>query len=84
MNRDKLLERILSGASDANIRFEELCGLLRSLGFAERQKGSSHHIFTYVGVSDILNVQPLHDSHAKAYQVKQVRNLLLKYRIISS
>jgi hypothetical protein len=83
MNRDKLLDRILSGASDANIRFDELCGLLRSLGFAERHKGSSHHIFTYEGVIEILNLQPLRDGHAKPYQVKQVRNLLLKYRIIS-
>lgn len=33
---DKLLERILSGTSDANIPFKSLCRLLHRLGFQER------------------------------------------------
>ncbi len=41
---DKLLLQILSGLSDANIRFCDLCQLLRNLGFDERIRGS-HHIF---------------------------------------
>lgn len=76
---DKTLERILRGASDANISFDELCGLLRSLGFDERVKGS-HHIFTRSEVVEIINLQPK-DSKAKAYQVKQVRALILKYKL---
>jgi len=52
--------------------------ILLSLGFAERIKGS-HHIFTKENVAEIINVQPLNDGNAKAYQVKQVRNILLKY-----
>ena len=43
--QDKLLERILRGASDANISFSELVQLLERLGFDERIRGS-HHIFT--------------------------------------
>ncbi len=31
--RDKLLERILRGSSDANIPFGDLCNLLRRIGF---------------------------------------------------
>lgn len=42
---EKLLFRILRGASDTNIPFAGLCVLLRSLGFEERIRGS-HHIFT--------------------------------------
>ena len=78
-HRDKLLDRILGGASDANIPFAEMCHLLRTLGFDERIKGS-HHIFTKVGIEEILNLQPK-DAKAKRYQVKQVRNLILKHKL---
>jgi hypothetical protein len=75
----KLLERVLSGRVDANIGFNDLVGLLRSLQFQERIKGS-HHIFTRLGVEEILNLQPK-GSKAKPYQVKQVRQVILKYRL---
>jgi hypothetical protein len=74
-----LLDRILRGTSDANIPFGELCSLLRHLGFAERIRGS-HHIFTRTGIDEILNLQPK-GADAKLYQVKQVRNVILKYRL---
>jgi len=76
---DKLLARILRGTSDSNISFAELCRSLRRLGFDERIRGS-HHIFTKEGVADILNLQPF-GAQAKPYQVKQVRNVILKYKM---
>ena len=76
---DKLLARILQGTSDANIPFTQLCQLLSRLGFDERIRGS-HHIFTKEGVEEILNLQPK-SSQAKAYQVKQVRVVILKYQL---
>ncbi len=76
---NKLLARILSGASDTNISFTEICRLLCKLGFNERIKGS-HHIFTKDGVEEILNLQ-LKGSKAKPYQVKQVRKVILKYKL---
>jgi hypothetical protein len=76
---DKLLNRILRGMSDASIPFTELCGLLRYLGFDERIRGD-HHIFTKVGVVEILNLQPK-GAKAKPYQVKQVRGVILRYRL---
>jgi predicted RNA binding protein YcfA (HicA-like mRNA interferase family) len=76
---DKLLTQILSGTSDANISFDGLCGLLKFLGFEERIKGS-HHIFTKDNVEEILNLQPK-GNKSKHYQVKQVRNLILKYKL---
>lgn len=75
----KVLLKLLSGTADANIAFTELCQLLDKLGFAERVRGS-HHIFTKDGVEEILNVQP-QGSKAKAYQVKQVRNVIFKYKL---
>ncbi len=77
---EKLLLRLLRGTSDNNIAFTELCQLLIHLGFGERIRGS-HHIFTKVGVAEILNLQPKQDGKAKPYQVKQVRNLLLTYKL---
>jgi predicted RNA binding protein YcfA (HicA-like mRNA interferase family) len=78
----KIEIRILSGKSDANIEFTDLCRLLNNFGFDERVKGS-HHIFTRDDVEEIINIQPL-GSKAKAYQVKQVRNLILKYKLGAS
>ncbi|MGO9017984.1 MAG: type II toxin-antitoxin system HicA family toxin [Syntrophobacteraceae bacterium] len=54
--------------------------LLRNLGFQERIRGS-HHIFTKEGVEEILNLQPKEGGRAKPYQVKQVRQVILKYRL---
>ena len=71
----KTLERVLRGTSDANIAFDDLCGLLKHLGFTERVKGS-HHIFTRDGVAEILNLQPK-AGKAKPYQVAQVRSVLV-------
>jgi len=72
----KTLEKVLRGTSDANIAFDDLCGLLRHLGFAERVKGS-HHIYTRDRIAEILNLQPK-GGKAKAYQVAQVRNVLVE------
>ncbi|MFQ4144366.1 type II toxin-antitoxin system HicA family toxin [Chlorogloeopsis sp. ULAP02] len=77
--KDKLLAKILSGTSDANIPFEQLCQLLNQLGFDERIRGS-HHIYTKEGIEEILNLQPK-QGKAKAYQVKQVREVILKYQL---
>ncbi|MDQ5852715.1 MAG: type II toxin-antitoxin system HicA family toxin [Chloroflexota bacterium] len=77
--RDNILDRILRGTSDSNIPFAEMCRLLTRLGFDERIRGS-HHIFTREGVEEILNLQPK-GSNAKPYQVKQVRNVILRYKL---
>ena len=75
----KLLEKILLGAADANIPFEGLRHLLQRLGFQMRIRGS-HHVFSREGIEEILNLQP-RGANAKSYQVKQVRNLVLRYRL---
>jgi hypothetical protein len=73
----KLLEQVLSGRADANIRFEELRTLLRSLGFVERTRGS-HHVFARTGIEEQLNLQR-DGSKAKPYQVKQARAIIMRY-----
>ena len=44
--------------------------------------GGSHHIFSRPGVDEILNLQPL-GSLAKPYQVKQVRKVVIRYKLLT-
>jgi len=76
---EKLLSEVLSGRTDTSIRFSDLCQLLKRLGFKERIRGS-HHIYTREGVEDRINLQKS-GSEAKPYQVRQVRAVILKYRL---
>lgn len=78
-NLDKTLNAILSGVQDRNINFGDLVHLLLALGFTQRIKGD-HHIFTRKNIVEIINLQPK-GSKAKPYQVKQVRSLVLKYKL---
>jgi predicted RNA binding protein YcfA (HicA-like mRNA interferase family) len=76
---EKLILKVLRGTSDKNVSFDELCYLLEYLGFQVRIKGS-HHIYYKEGIEEILNLQPK-NSMAKPYQVKQVRNIILNYKL---
>jgi predicted RNA binding protein YcfA (HicA-like mRNA interferase family) len=49
------------------------------LGFEERVKGS-HHIFRKEGIEDRINLQQ-DGSKAKPYQVKQVRAMIVRYKL---
>lgn len=75
---EKLLLKILSGTSDSNIQFEDLCSLLKHLGFDIRVKGS-HHMFRKETIIEKINLQR-DGNMAKPYQVKQVRNIIVKYK----
>lgn len=74
-----MIKKNLLGRSDKNKEFSELCKLLRNQGFEERIRGS-HHIFSKENIEEIVNIQ-LKGKTAKSYQVKQIRNILLKYKI---
>jgi len=76
---DKLLFQILRGTADANVAFEDLRGLLIKLGFEERIR-SSHQMFRKTGVLEKINLQR-EGNKAKVYQVRQVRAVLLKYKL---
>lgn len=77
--RGKTLRMVISGTSDVNVEFDELRSLLNALGFGERIRGD-HHIFSHEGIAEIINIQPT-GAKAKPYQVKQIRNIILKYRL---
>ena len=69
----------MSGTQDCNISFSDLQKALTLLGFTVRIKGD-HFIYFKDGIDEIINIQP-NGNKAKPYQVKQVRNIILKYRL---
>ena len=80
-NQDKFRSRLLGAQADNNIDFDDLCRYLESPGFSLRpSRKSSHHVYTRDGVQEIVNLQP-DGSLAKAYQVKQVRELIEQYEL---
>ena len=76
---EKLLLSIMSGTRDKSMLFADLRIVLDRLGFQCRIRGD-HFIYTRDGIEEIINVQPV-GSRAKPYQVKQVRNIILKYQL---
>ncbi len=76
---EKILDQILRGGGEQNIAFDDLLYLLESLGFEKRIKGS-HHVFSKDGIEEIVNIQPA-GGKAKPYQVKQVRHIIVKYKL---
>lgn len=75
----KLLEKVLDGRADAAIRFDELCFLLKRLGFEVRIRGS-HFLFRKAGISEKINIQR-DGAQAKPYQVRQVRATILAHSL---
>ncbi len=74
---EKLIQSVMSGTQDRNIKFADLQKILDALGFQCRIKGD-HFIYWRDGIDEIINIQP-DGNKAKPYQVKQVRNIILKY-----
>ena len=78
-NIRKIVGKIIEGKSDANIAFDDLSKILLKMGFTERTKGS-HHIYRKEGIEEKINLQK-DGNKAKPYQVKQVRMIIIKYRL---
>lgn len=74
---EKLFYSIMSGTQDRNIKFSDMQKILEGLGFQCRIKGD-HFIYWRDGIDEIINIQP-DGNKAKPYQVKQIRNIILKY-----
>ncbi|MCD6122610.1 MAG: type II toxin-antitoxin system HicA family toxin [Spirochaetales bacterium] len=76
---DKIFNKIVFGKSDNNISFVDLCSLLEKIEFKKRIKGDNY-IFYHIDIAEILSLRPK-GTNAKAYQVKQVREVILKYKL---
>lgn len=76
---NKAYNDIMSGQKDSNIRFSDLQKVLENAGFSCRIRGD-HFIYKRQDIPDRVNIQP-QGNKAKPYQVKQIRNIFLKYDI---
>jgi hypothetical protein len=76
---EKTFEKVMSGRSDENISYDELCSILTKLGFDHRQQGTSHRIYQ-LGAA-FANVQEGSAGKAKGYQVRQIRRHLKNLNI---
>jgi predicted RNA binding protein YcfA (HicA-like mRNA interferase family) len=63
----------------SNIAFDDIRGLLIFLGFDERIRGS-HHLYRKQGINEKINIQRAGNKE-KPYQVKQIREVILKYHL---
>ena len=73
----KILMAVLDAGRENNILFTDMQRLFDYLGFEHRIRGS-HFIYWREGIDEIINIQA-DGNKAKAYQVKQVRNIIRKY-----
>ena len=78
MNRHKTLQKILSGSK--NIRFAEMVNLVKGFGFKLSRTDGSHHIFTKMGIPELVNLQN-YNGQAKSYQVRQFLKLVEKHNL---
>lgn len=76
---EKLIQSIMSGVQDKSIKFADLRKILDIMAFQCRVKGD-YFIYWKEGVDEIINIQP-DGNKAKPYQVKQIRNIILKYQM---
>ena len=76
---NKVYHDVMSGKSDSNIRFADLRNLQEEYGFTCRIRGD-HFIYKRTDIPDRINIQPV-GNKAKAYQVKQIRQIFIKYGI---
>jgi predicted RNA binding protein YcfA (HicA-like mRNA interferase family) len=79
--KEKLRKKLLDGKSDKNFEFDELCTVVQHLGFISRARKGGHTVFHKEGISEIVNLQPTRDGKAKPYQVRQIRDIVLKHQL---
>lgn len=82
--QDKVLEKVMSGQSDKNIKFKDLQALLLSLGFAQKENNGDHFLYNYPGIKELINIQPDKKDHSKAksFQVRQIREFIKRNNIV--
>lgn len=77
--KEKIYEKVMSGKSDSNIDFSDFRYMIQSMGFRERIRGD-HYFMSRGDMLERINIQPK-GNKAKPYQVKQVRELIKKYKL---
>ena len=75
-NASKIRAALLDPAKDYGHRFGDVVFFLERTGWKKRISGG-HHIFTRSGTPVLINLQPEKNGRGKAYQIRQVRAILV-------
>ena len=79
MNK-KVYDFVKNGKSDNNIRYEDFQNLIIDLGFEFKRYNGSHEIYFNKTINKRMNIQR-DGTKAKAYQVRQLRNIIIQYNL---
>ncbi|MCL2015358.1 MAG: type II toxin-antitoxin system HicA family toxin [Defluviitaleaceae bacterium] len=79
MNKN-VYNSVISGNSDYNVNFADFRKLLIDLGFKFVRQRGSHMIYQNAAIDEFMNIQ-VDGNKAKAYQVRQLRNIILKHNL---
>lgn len=77
---NKLYDKIIKSENCNNIKFNEFKLFLEKTGFQLVRTRGDHHMYVFDGLDEIINIQP-NGKNAKAYQIKQVRFIVNKYKL---
>ena len=69
---------VISGKADNNINFNDFRNLIVDLGFEFIRQSGSHVQYYHSGINERMTIQN-EKSKAKGYQVKQLRNIIVKH-----
>jgi predicted RNA binding protein YcfA (HicA-like mRNA interferase family) len=74
----KIYNDVKSGNSDNNIRFSDFRNLILDLGFSFKGQKGSHVSYYNSSINERMTIQN-DGSKAKGYQVRQLRNIIIKH-----
>lgn len=77
---EKIRAKIMSGKSDACVSKDEIELFLTMIGAKHKRTKESHYQYGIEGITEQLNLQ-FPCGKAKPYQVKQIRNIVNKYKL---
>jgi len=62
------------------LSFAQLRSIVEAAGFTLKRVSGSHHVYSRPGIAEIINIQPA-GKDAKPYQVRQVLELIERYKL---
>lgn len=74
----KAYNDVVDGKADNNIHFSDFCKLITDLGFDFKNQNGSHKVYYHKEINERMTVQNA-GSKAKGYQVRQLRNIIIKH-----
>ena len=76
----KVYDAVIGGKSDNNINYTDFINLLIDLWFTFRRQRGSHKMYCHNAINAFMNIQK-DGSKAKAYQVEQLRSIIIKHNL---